>query len=75
MTGLCNMSVIHNQIFILIYNSKGGFTFNEVYNLPIYLRRYYLKRLKQQYDEENSAYKKASKTPSRPNIKKSKQRR
>jgi len=58
----------------LIYNAKGGFTFNEVYNMPVYLRLYYLKRLKQQYDEENAAYEKATKKSSklsRPNIKKS----
>jgi hypothetical protein len=42
--------------------------------MPVYLRLYYLKRLKQQYDEENAAYEKATKKSSklsRPSIKKS----
>ena len=46
--------------------------------MPIYLRLYYLKRLEQQYKDENKAYKKASKKSSkihRPNIKKPRIRR
>jgi len=39
--------------------------------MPIYLRRYYLKRLEQQYKDESVAYEKATKksNPGRPNIK------
>ncbi len=39
--------------------------------MPIYLRRYYLKRLQKQYDDENAAYEKAAKKSKsrRPNIK------
>jgi hypothetical protein len=44
---------IHEEIFQLIYYHKGGFTFDEVYNLPIYLRKFYLKRLEKQYQDEN----------------------
>ena len=36
---------IHEQIFQIILNSKGGFTFSDVYNMPVYLRTFYLKRL------------------------------
>jgi len=57
----------------LLYHTKGGFTFNEVYNMPVYLRLYYLKRLRQQFSDEKTAYDKASKKDSkikRPNIRK-----
>ena len=40
---------IHEEIFQIILHSKGGFTFGDVYNLPIYLRTFYLKRLQKFY--------------------------
>jgi len=52
---------IHEEIFQLIYYHKGGFTFNEVYNLPIYLRKVYLNRLNKQYSDENKEIEKARK--------------
>ncbi len=52
---------IHEEIFQLIYYHKGGFTFNEVYNLPIYLRKFYLNRLEKQYSDESKEIAKAQK--------------
>ena len=41
-------------------HSKGGFTFSDAYNLPVYLRSFYLKRLqtfyKQEADEDNAEH-------------------
>ena len=45
-----------------MYYGKG-FNFTEVYNMPIYLRRFYLKRLNKQLGDEAAAVKK-SKTKS-----------
>ena len=60
-----------NQIFEIIFYSKGGFTFTEVYNLPIFLRNYYHKRLVKEYEEMNKETKKEmSKIKSNPNTKK-----
>tara|TARA_B100001094_G_C18195720_1_gene810764 strand:+ start:13022 stop:13183 length:162 start_codon:yes stop_codon:yes gene_type:complete len=39
-------------------NSKGGFTFTELYNLPVYLRSFYLNRLNKYYQEEAKEIKK-----------------
>jgi len=39
--------------------------------MPIYLRRFYLKRLQKQYKEENDAIKKAQQKVRRPNSKNS----
>ena len=46
---------IHEQIFQLIFHSKGGITFSDAYNLPIYLRTFYLKRLQTFYKKEADA--------------------
>ena len=43
---------IHEEIFQLILHLKGGFTFSDAYNLPIYLRTFYLKRLQTFYKKE-----------------------
>ena len=41
-----------------MYHSKGSFTFKDAYNLPIYLRKFYIQRLSKQYKEEHEAIKK-----------------
>ena len=61
---------IHEQIFQIIFYSKGGFTFSEIYNLPVYLRQFYFKRLIKEYQEEKKAYEKAKSSYSpNPNVK------
>lgn len=46
---------LHEEIFSVCYYGKGGFTWNEVYDLPIHLRRYYLKQIQKAVDEKNKA--------------------
>jgi len=36
---------LHEEIFNLCYYSQGAFNQSIVYNLPIYLRRFYAKKL------------------------------
>jgi len=58
---------LHEEIFSLCYFGKGGFTWEDVYNLPIYLRHYYIKLVKKKLDEENNAAKaESSKIPAAP---------
>ncbi len=55
-----------------MYHGKG-FNFTEVYNMPIYLRRFYLKRLQKQLGDETESIKKAkskSKVTSPPSFRK-----
>jgi len=59
---------IHKQIFQLIYFGQG-FTHNDVYNMPTYLRHFYYNELNEIKKKENDEIKKAnqrakSKTPS-----------
>jgi hypothetical protein len=55
---------IHEQIFSLCFHGKGGFSFTEVYNMPTYLRRFYIQSASKFYEEEQKEYKKASKKKS-----------
>ena len=52
---------IHDQIFSLCYHGKGGFNYTEVYNMPVYLRQFYIKKAQQFYDSEKAQYEKANK--------------
>lgn len=51
----------------LTYHGGGGFTYSEVYNMPIYLRRYSIQRINKLLQEEKASYEKALKdnTPSK----------
>ena len=46
---------IHSEIFSLCYHGQGGFTWEEVYNLPIYLRRFYIKQVTKAIEAKNKA--------------------
>jgi len=48
---------LHEEIFSLCYYGKGGFTWNEVYELPIHLRRYYIQQISKAIEERNKAEK------------------
>lgn len=43
---------IHKVIFGLAYYGNGGFTFEQVYNMPIYLRNFYMKQLEETKKKE-----------------------
>ena len=49
---------IYEQIFFLKYN--GGWSFSEIYNLPIGLRNWFVKRTIKQMEDEAQAIKDAS---------------
>ena len=50
---------IHREIFTLAYNSQGGFTQSEIYDMPIYLRKFYLRELIAAKKKEEEAIKAA----------------
>ena len=55
--------VLYDQIFDLMYYGKMGWSWTELYNLPVYLRRYYYLKLskvkKDEHNAEKAAYDKA----------------
>jgi hypothetical protein len=46
---------LHEEIFSLCYYGKGGFTWQEVYSLPIHLRRFYIQQISKAIEERNKA--------------------
>ena len=49
---------VYEEFFFLKYH--GGWSFSEAYNLPINLRRWFVKRLGKQLEDEREAIEKAS---------------
>jgi len=44
--------IILDEIFYLCYNSQGGFSHDEVYNMPIRYRRYYIQKLNENHEKQ-----------------------
>ena len=61
--GLTPKYKVHKQeqIFDLIFHSNGGFTYTEVYNMPVYLRTFYLHKLSKHFKDRNKAQEEAMK--------------
>lgn len=55
--------VLQDEIFDLMYYGKMGWTYTELYNLPVHLRRYFYRKLvdtkKKEQEAEKAAYDKA----------------
>lgn len=46
---------LHKEVFSLCYHGQGGFTWEEVYNLPIHLRRFYIMEINKIIEERNKS--------------------
>jgi hypothetical protein len=51
--------ILFEEIFTLCYNGQGGFTHSEVYQMPTYLRKFYLRQLQQIKKAEKEKIEKA----------------
>lgn len=45
------------MLFAMAYSTNGGFTHTELYDLPVYLRNFYLKQLEEVKERETEAAK------------------
>jgi hypothetical protein len=52
---------LHEEIFSVCYYGKGGFTWEEVYNLPIHIRRFYIQQISKAIEAKNKAEQESSK--------------
>ena len=52
---------VYNEVHDLTYHGGGGFTYSEVYNMPIYLRRYSIRRINKHLEENQKAQEKVQK--------------
>lgn len=46
---------IFNSIHEIVFHGKGGYTWNDVYDMPIWLRKFSFNKIKNWYDEEAKA--------------------
>lgn len=46
---------LFNQIHQIVFHGKGGYDWNTVYNMPIWLRRWTFNEIKKHYEEEVAA--------------------
>lgn len=49
------------MIHDIVFHGNGGFDYNTVYNMPIWLRKFTFKEIQDHFDAENESNKKASK--------------
>ncbi len=51
---------VFKQIHEIVFHGKGGYSWNDIYNMPIWLRRFTFKEIQEFYDKEQELYKKAN---------------
>lgn len=65
------------EVHDLVYHGNGGFIYSEVYNMPIQIRKFHIRKINDHIEKQNEEYEKAqgkntmsnsSKQPARPNI-------
>ena len=54
--------VFQNAIFDLIYHSNGGFSYQDVYHMPVYLRTFYIQKLNKMFTDQNKEQEKRLKS-------------
>lgn len=43
----------HENIFNMLWHSNGKLSWDDIYNMPIFLRNYYVKRINKMIEQEN----------------------
>ena len=57
-------TVVFKQIHQIVFHGKGGYDWETVYNMPIWLRRFTFNEIQKYYDEEKSAHENKGKSGS-----------
>ena len=47
---------LFKQIHEIVFHGKGGYDWNTIYNMPVWLRKFTFNEIKQFYQEEKEAY-------------------
>ena len=47
---------VYDEIHDLVYYGKGGFLYSEVYNMPIHIRRYHIRKINELHKERNEKH-------------------
>ena len=51
-------SSVFSQIHEIVFNGQGGYDYDTVYNMPIWLRRFTYQKLVEEYEKRNETAKK-----------------
>jgi len=51
---------VFKQIHEIVFHGKGGYSWNDIYNMPIWLRRFTFKEIQEFYEKEQESYKKVN---------------
>ena len=51
-------NIIFQQIHDLVYHGNGGFVHSEVYNMPIWMRRYHIQSINKFLEKQNEEIRK-----------------
>ena len=51
---------LFSQIHQIVFYGKGGYDWNTVYNMPIWLRHFTFNEIQKHYDEEKKSYEKST---------------
>jgi hypothetical protein len=49
-------AAIFQQVHQIVFHGKGGYDWETVYNMPIWLRRFTFNEIQKYYDEEKQSY-------------------
>jgi hypothetical protein len=62
--------VLHAEIHDLVFHGNGGFTHERVYHMPVWLRRFHIRKINQHFEEQRKAQENNAPKggPSRPGI-------
>ena len=52
--------LLYEELFFLVFQGGGGFTFSDVYNLPLHIRRLYVNQLVEIKKKEQEQIQKAN---------------
>jgi len=48
-------AAIFTQIHQIVFHGKGGYNWHTIYNMPIWLRKFTFKQIRDYYDEEKNS--------------------
>ena len=63
--------LIFSEIHEIVFHGKGGYTWNDIYSMPIWLRRFTFKKIQEYYKEKQNPPQQTQNQPkeiARPNI-------
>ena len=52
-------NILFSQIHDLVYHGGGGFIHSEVYNMPVWLRRFHITKINEHVEKQNKEQRKA----------------